>query len=112
MGTVSPIAINFTQFLTDLKGNIVKDPQTNQNVTLGDCVTNALLQAEATEARQGASAGYEEKAKRFKLAQKITNATDAITLELHEKDLIRSQTTKIYGPLIVGRVSEAINGQV
>jgi hypothetical protein len=48
--------------------------------------------------------------KHFNIAEKISN-TDEIDLEAEEVVLIKSRVTQGYGPLIVGRMVELLEGE-
>lgn len=97
--------IDFGAMILDLQNQPIKEPKNSQPITLSDACIAALLHVQREE-------GYDEKAKKFKLAQKISLAKEPIEVSLVEKELIKKCVTEIYGPLVLGRVCESLFGQV
>ena len=89
--------LNYSSPITDLNGNPISDQQ--GEITLGAVVANALL----TPPKEPLSG--EESLTRFNIALRIKNG-EAITVE--DAALIKTLVPAIYGPLIYGRVVEAL----
>lgn len=98
--------VNFSIEIEDLDGIPIPKSDTDKtNATVGSCCVNALMIVFKDE--QNLSG--EEKVKRLNLAQKIHGKPEAeVTAE--EIVLIKKLVGKAYGPLIVGRVYEVLEG--
>lgn len=100
--------------LLDLEGNELKSD--GKATKMRDVFITALLATFPEEAVPNPHTGApslsgEEKAARFQLAVKITACTD-LAYDFKPEDLVRLKTVvgKGYGPLVVGRVFEYLNG--
>lgn len=90
--------IDFSKPLLDL------DQKEIPGGNLGSVCVNALL----TPAQGDERMSGEEKLKRYKLGMKISG-NDSADLSAEELSLIKACVGKLYAPLIVGRVYDAID---
>lgn len=94
--------IDFSTAITDLAGNSVK-PDGASVLTIGGAVTAALL-APDPDCRDAT-----EQAARFQLAIKINAADGPLPLSAEEVIRVTNCLPLIYGPLVTGRVIEAVD---
>jgi hypothetical protein len=104
--------IDFNTQLKDIDGqplldNIIEAGLPKQvPVTLARIAANALLQNYPDEANLAGA----EKVKRFELAMKVSSAKKAIPLVAEDIALIKERIAKAYGPLVVGRAWQLLDG--
>lgn len=89
--------INFDTPITDFAGKSVNGPD-GAKLTVKDAVLQALL---APSDRPSA----EDSAKKFAIAHKVYDGGE---LTVEEATEIKTQVGRCFGPLVYGRVSEAI----
>jgi hypothetical protein len=95
--------IDFATVLRDKKGEPMK-AEDEKEVTLGNVAETALLASFQDEALKLEGS---EKVKRFKIAMKIDGVTDMTPEEVVK---IKELVGKAFGPLIVGRAYEILDG--
>lgn len=88
--------------ICDLKGKPVAID--GKEMSLEDACVSALVHL-----YQGEDIGPDVKAKRFKLAVRISNAENMPPLSADEVQMIKTVVGKYWNPLVVGRVIEAID---
>lgn len=74
---------------------------TRKDITFEGVAVNALMASYDDE-----KIGGTEKLKRFRLAQKISGAAEAVDLDHDERELVRSVVNKAFGTLVYGRICE------
>jgi hypothetical protein len=95
--------IDFATVLRDKQGQALKD-QDGKDATLGGAAETALFAAFTDEA----SIDGAEKAKRFKLGMRVGKPDEEFTPE--EVALMKRLIGKAFGPIIVGRAYELLDG--
>lgn len=99
--------IKFDQVLLDLNGDPLKN-QFKKDLDLKEVCVMALL-SNTTE-KDGEKEDGNKKMSRFLLAEKIQKAKE-LGLRAEEIVLIKNLVTKLYGPLVVGRVFNLLEGR-
>ncbi len=94
--------VNFSAKMRNMKKEVLK--RGDADLTLGDVSVDALMLADAAEKKEPAKT----KCERYKLACRITDATEPIEITPEEATLIREKINDGFGPLIVGQVYEII----
>lgn len=97
------MTIDVTQDVKDYDGKPVIAPGDTDPLTLRAVFTSALNMME-----QGEQIGAETKSKMYALTQKLF-ATKVVSLTVDEATLIKERVGKGYGPLIYGRVCDALD---
>lgn len=96
--------LNFSAVINDLEGNPCKDAK-GDNATLGSITVEALM---ATFPDEQNLLGA-DKVKRFRLAeQAFKGGTQEV--EVDDVALLKTLIGKAYGPLVVGRAYDLIEG--
>lgn len=90
--------------LTDLEGNIVKDPH-GKEATVRGAVIEALLAVYKDES----DLSGETKLSRWVLAKKL-HEQDEVDLTIREANIIKELVGRAYSPLIVGQIWELLEG--
>ena len=96
--------INFSETITTINGEDVKDPETEKSVTIASAAVEALLANYNDEQISG-----EDKLKRWNLAQKVNGGGD-VDLTVEELALIKEVVGKGFGANVVGPVWTALEG--
>jgi hypothetical protein len=94
--------IDFDEPIRDLTGKPVRTD--DQAMTIGTCAL-AALQA----VFPGEDASPTVKVERFKLAVRIAQATEPIALSNEEITILKLVVGKLWNPLVVGRVYQAVD---
>lgn len=97
--------MDFTQLVLDLNGIPMKD---GEGV---DLTYQAAALAAVLSPSQSEKDDYSKKLKKYKLASKLASNAQC-ELSLEEKDLIKDVGTKMYSPLMLGRMCEFLYGSV
>ena len=95
--------IDFDEPIRDLKGKPVS-PGENEVMTLGSCCVAALQHL-----YPGEDATEMVKARRFKLAVRISAANHPIELSNDEVATLKVPVAKFWNPLVMGKIYEAID---
>jgi len=83
----------------DIEGREVKDKE-QQTVTLSDLIIDQLLHP--------SNVNTDNKYRRFKLADKLSNAKDEVDLTLEDISLIKEATGESQLPMVIGRIYEVV----
>jgi hypothetical protein len=94
--------VNFNEPITNLNGETLEDE--GGEITLGRVASNALLASFPDEK----DVSGETKAKRFKIAMKAQEGQVDVSVE--DVAEIKKLVGKAYGPLVVGRVYDILEG--
>jgi hypothetical protein len=94
--------IDFDSEIRDLANAPIMNGE--KHLDLATIATNALLTPQAADQ----SIAVEEKVKRFRLAQRITNG-GALDIALEDVVLLKDIIGKAYPPLVVGRAFELLD---
>lgn len=97
--------INFDAKILDLNSKEIVD-QNNKSTTLGTVASQALMAAFPDETNLEAS----EKVKRFKLSLKVVKGGSQ-DISVDDVSELKKLIGKAYGPLVVGRAYDLIEGE-
>lgn len=95
--------IDFSKQITDLYNKPICDGDKNP-ITLSGLVANAIL----ASLPEDSSLSGKDKIKLFKLAVKISEQSE-VSLESEDISTIKDRVSKVYGPLIVGKIWQEID---
>lgn len=96
--------INLNKAVETLYGTIIPEgPESDKPLTLKSVCVNALLMDHQDEKLTG-----KEKFERYLIAKKITAAAEDVSLELEEAVLVKDLVARVYTPIVIGALFEAM----
>ncbi|SMF65992.1 hypothetical protein SAMN02982989_3429 [Xaviernesmea oryzae] len=100
--------VDFSKPILNLDGSPLE--MDGKVLTLSSVATNALLMT-VQDQPDGKRPDPDEAVKKYALAMDIHNAKGPINLDAEEAVLLKRLIVNIYGPLVVGRAYEMIEGK-
>lgn len=94
---------DFNKLVVSFDGTNVKD-ELGKDLSTKDAATNALLGNYRNE-----DTSFDEKMKRYKLAEKISTATGSVELDATEIKKLEEVVAKMYSTYVVGWVGTFLN---